>query len=1090
MEYQRWGFINFYGGGGLTAHVVLADSGLSINCPLTVDSLIFANTSGGNSYGIGNGYSITINSAWVIGDGTCARPNQFYGSYYGISNVSVPGGAVNINYGKLYSNVAAAGGATFNANNIVFDGGGWTGWNITTTPSQNYYWVGGTGQWDDPTHWALSYGGAPQSATGCIPTQNDSVFFTDLSFTAFNDMVNPPSVVYFSPECKYLSFNGTLNSPIFNPGNLYIYGSLHLEPGITSYAAFNFNGAGSGNTIDMAGVDAQRMQFNGPGDYTVTDSLWITGTVYIAGGSFTYMHNALGAGSFSIQTNGIYPTDITMDAPLITILNDGGQFYYYDNLVNSFTVNTIDVYFANQSGYASGSFYSQASTIIPPYGIIWSDTVYSLSVYASGGHMTRAESEYNLYLTSDGNVTIDNIVCRNGNAYIYSNNGMLTCDSLLILGEGQQFYHYLYGQITVNDSFFVASNGCFKNFLDGQKNTWLYMPAGKVVAVDFLYISGIDASGVSAFYGGVNSVDNGGNTNIDFSTGTTYTTSLNSTTFCTVNNTYIIRINGNPYRRSQRWEEVGTGTVLGYADSLIVTPTSFPAQYYFYASYGTNCDQPDLITLDLGAWLSGGDAYFTNNNDSDWYNCVNWSNGQFPDSTSNAHISAFSYARIRDNEEAYCKDLYIEKGATLQILGGNLKVYGDIYVDGTIVHVNDSLELTGEVNTTFYNQPTDLNSLYVTKRNGAAVYYNVTYSTVHGSFNPLEGIVYPDPAMPLIISDDATSLVGSSISYVEGAITKEGNDAFTFPVGNSGRWQPIGISAPASTNNAFTAQYYATGYPDTTTNGTVGWVSQYEYWTLDHTQGSDGVSVRLYWNDSAYSKIYYTGSNDLTVAHYNGSYWEDVGYSQATAPGLGGYVESVVTTNFSPFTFASPNFTNPMPVTWISANALRNGNDISVTWNLASEMNTSHFVLETSIDGQHWTYVGQLKAAGFSTSPTSYSYQHVQAGAAARTYRIWAVDYNGAKMRSPLAQAPALDADGLTPVQLFPNPLLKGNLLQISGVTAGTSYTVWNAQGALLMSGQFQQEQPNLSLSHFSAGIYTIQFNDHGKLTVERIVIE
>ena len=42
----------------------------------------------------------------------------------------------------------------------------------------NYYWVGNSGSWNDPTHWALSDGGSPQGTNGCAPTLNDSVFFT------------------------------------------------------------------------------------------------------------------------------------------------------------------------------------------------------------------------------------------------------------------------------------------------------------------------------------------------------------------------------------------------------------------------------------------------------------------------------------------------------------------------------------------------------------------------------------------------------------------------------------------------------------------------------------------------------------------------------------------------------------------------------------------------------------------------------------------------------------------------------------------------------------------------------------------------
>ena len=44
--------------------------------------------------------------------------------------------------------------------------------------AQTYYWVGGSGYWNDLTHWSNISGGAP---TNTLPSSNDNIVFDDNS---------------------------------------------------------------------------------------------------------------------------------------------------------------------------------------------------------------------------------------------------------------------------------------------------------------------------------------------------------------------------------------------------------------------------------------------------------------------------------------------------------------------------------------------------------------------------------------------------------------------------------------------------------------------------------------------------------------------------------------------------------------------------------------------------------------------------------------------------------------------------------------------------------------------------------------------
>jgi len=123
-------------------------------------------------------------------------------------------------------------------------------------------------------------------------------------------------------------------------------------------------------------------------------------------------------------------------------------------------------------------------------------------------------------------------------------------------------------------------------------------------------------------------------------------------------------------------------------------------------------------------------------------------------------------------------------------------------------------------------------------------------------------------------------------------------------MGSSSYYQGIGISAPTNTTDAFTAEYHPSAYSDIVNfNLPLEGVSGNEYWDLDRTSGTSTVNVTFYWEDGDRSGINAIG--DITVAHYNGSSWDDKGQDSHT----GNYTAGSITANsisaFSPFTFGT-----------------------------------------------------------------------------------------------------------------------------------------------------------------------------------------
>src|SRR6218665_720026 len=114
----------------------------------------------------------------------------------------------------------------------------------------NRYWVGGTGSWNEKSHWSATSGGTGGAG---IPTQADDVFFDRHSFSADRQtvMVNSDAV------CRNLDWSAIDRQVVFSSHlskSLTVYGSYTLSPLIMNgfKGRTVFASSASANTITSA----------------------------------------------------------------------------------------------------------------------------------------------------------------------------------------------------------------------------------------------------------------------------------------------------------------------------------------------------------------------------------------------------------------------------------------------------------------------------------------------------------------------------------------------------------------------------------------------------------------------------------------------------------------------------------------------------------------------------------------------------------------------------------------------------------------------------------------------------------------------
>ncbi len=134
-----------------------------------------------------------------------------------------------VNYTSLTDiNAVDDNGYQYVATNSI-DLGNNTNWNFIEVNDDIFYWVGGSGNWGDWTHWSYESGGPPIDEE-CTPSEINTVIFDDNSFVNANDNV---SVDVLNAYCKdMLWIHSESYKPVFIGADttvLFIYGSLELN---------------------------------------------------------------------------------------------------------------------------------------------------------------------------------------------------------------------------------------------------------------------------------------------------------------------------------------------------------------------------------------------------------------------------------------------------------------------------------------------------------------------------------------------------------------------------------------------------------------------------------------------------------------------------------------------------------------------------------------------------------------------------------------------------------------------------------------------------------------------------------------------
>ena len=264
------------------------------------------------------------------------------------------------------------------------------------------------------------------------------------------------------------------------------------------------------------------------------------------------------------------------------------------------------------------------------------------------------------------------------------------------------------------------------------------------------------------------------------------------------------------------------------------------------------------------------------------------------------------------------------------------------------------------------------------------------------------------------------------------------------------------------------------------------------------TQPSSGVDIRLYISKTEYDALDadalsgITTISDLKILKNN-----DPCLSTAlaattlitttgTTHGANGYVLKGSITSFSSFYFGSANLTLPLDLLTFTG-SLQNNTTTLLKWQTENEINTSHFVVERSIDGNNYNSIGSVTAGGNSTSVLNYTFNDNDAAnqqSLILYYRLKMVDVNGSFKYSTIVTISLADITGR--VTVMPNPVTNEARVTVASPEDGRlSYKVIDNAGRTILQKTLQVKKGavntiSIDMSRLSTGMYYLSVTGAG----------
>jgi hypothetical protein len=172
----------------------------------------------------------------------------------------------------------------------------------------------------------------------------------------------------------------------------------------------------------------------------------------------------------------------------------------------------------------------------------------------------------------------------------------------------------------------------------------------------------------------------------------------------------------------------------------------------------------------------------------------------------------------------------------------------------------------------------------------------------------------------------------------------------------------------------------------------------------------------------------------------------------------------------------------PLPVTFMGIVAKKiSDNSVSVTWDVADEIDVKEYVIERSTNGVNFTSVGSVPAY----NKPYYSYTDNQPVTGTVYYRVKNVDLDGKFKYSSVVR---VTGKRTMSIKMFPMPAFRNVTIQHDRTGSNATLTLTTMDGRTVkhMALPEGSYQTNLELAQMAPGMYLVRIDD-GNGAVETV---
>jgi hypothetical protein len=183
-----------------------------------------------------------------------------------------------------------------------------------------------------------------------------------------------------------------------------------------------------------------------------------------------------------------------------------------------------------------------------------------------------------------------------------------------------------------------------------------------------------------------------------------------------------------------------------------------------------------------------------------------------------------------------------------------------------------------------------------------------------------------------------------------------------------------------------------------------------------------------------------------------------------------------------------------LPVVFAGISAECDNNAVTLSWETATEYQSSHYEIERSTDGSNWNFLDMISAVGNSDNMSYYTFRDKERCLGCkRYYRVKQVDIDGASTYFPTVTA--FCSGESEDVLFYPNPV--SDVLTVSLKSSWgnvESFKIVDVSGKIVFdSNNFNGSTVNntrLSVLDFQNGVYTLLIQTASHLSSEVLVVQ